>query len=100
MKVVLAILLGVSLGQQHPCEYHGGPHGVYDLNLTSVSGYHLEYQNGPGGHFYYYTPCTNGEVCRQGTAEFYGNTVEYNPGSNTCNHYLSVDHHEPPTYVK
>mmetsp|Transcript_67455 Transcript_67455/g.60595 ORF Transcript_67455/g.60595 Transcript_67455/m.60595 type:complete len:341 (+) Transcript_67455:122-1144(+) len=98
MLAILALLLGVSMAQHPPCEYGGGPNSRYMLNLTSVSGYHLEFENGPGGHFYYYTPCTNGEVCYQGNAEFHGNAVQYNPGSNTCNHLLAVDHHEQPTY--
>ena len=88
------------MGQYHPtCEYHGGPNGRYLLNLTSISGYHLEFENGPGNHFYYYTPCTNNEVCYQGNAEFHCNAVQYNPGANTCNHLLAVDHHEQPNYV-
>jgi len=79
-----------------PCSYTGGPNGMYLLNLTSVNGYHLEYKS-PDGHHYYHTPCHNGEPCRQGTANFQANTVQYSSG-NICNHYLSVDHHEKPTY--
>ena len=98
MKIFcLLTLLTCVFGQYHPtCEYHGGPNGRYLLNLTSISGYHLEYEG--SSHFYYYTPCTNNEVCYQGNAEFHANAVQYTPGSNTCNHYLSVDHHEPPQY--
>eukprot|EP00483_Globobulimina_turgida_P000301 UN00301 len=88
----------VSAQYGRPCEYHGGPNGIYLLNLTSVNGYHLEYK-APDGHNYYHTPCYNGEQCRQGTANFQANVVQYNGGGeNTCNHYLSVDHHERPTY--
>ena len=103
MKAVLATLLGVAFAQYHPtCEYHGGPNGRYLFNLTSISGYHLEYSSStaPGGHAYYYTPCTNNERCQQGNAEFYANAVQYNPGANTCNHYLAIDHHQSAQYVQ
>jgi len=98
MKAILAALLGVALAQQPTCEFEGGPNDRYMLNLTSVRGYHLEFKNGPGNHNYYYTPCVNGERCYQGNAEFYGNAIQMNPGANTCNHLLAIDHHELPTY--
>eukprot|EP01083_Nonionella_stella_P043276 116761_1 len=93
-------LATIALSQSpHPqCEYYGGPSSKYMLNLTSISGYRLEYQNSPDHKFYYYTPCTNNEFCAQGNAEFYANSVQYTPGANQCDHYLSVDHHDPPTY--
>ena len=49
--------------------------------------------------FQYFTPCRNGEVCNQGNSQFYGNSVQYRSPENTCNHYLSVDHHEQPEYL-
>lgn len=70
--------------------------GRYSLNLTSIAGWRLEYES--SDFFYYYTPCTNNERCPQGNALFYANSVQYKPGENTCSHYLSVDHHEQPTY--
>merc|ERR1712087_968144 len=65
-------------------------------NLTSVNGYRLEHETPQ--HFYYYTPCRNGEQCPQGNANFYGNAVQFQPGANQCQHYLSVDHHDHPDY--
>ena len=67
----------------------------YTLNLTSITGYHMEYET---YNFFYYTPCSNDEICHQGNAEFYANAVEYKPGENECLHYLSIDHHERPEY--
>jgi hypothetical protein len=98
--IALATLLGFAAAQYHPtCVYQSGPNGQYALNLTSISGYHLEYQTPADPHNYYYTPCVNNEVCFQGNAEFRTNAAQYTPGSNTCNHYLAVDHHETPVYV-
>ena len=99
LSVALLSFFGVAFGQQRTCMYKGGPDGEYMLNLTEIAGWHLEYKDGSTGHNYYYTPCTNGEVCPQGNAQFYGNSVQFTPGANTCSHYLSVDHHEQPEYV-
>jgi len=93
---IAAFLLSTVYGQQQECMYKGGPDGEYMLNLTSVSGYRLEHETPQ--HFYYYTPCRNGEQCPQGNANFYGNAVQFQPGSNQCEHYLSVDHHDRPEY--
>eukprot|EP00483_Globobulimina_turgida_P003680 UN03686 len=92
----LVVLLGVTYAQPHECSYRGGPNGQYELNLTSISQYRLEYKTPQ--HYYYYTPCRNGERCRQGNADFSANAVEYAPGTNQCLHFLSVDHHERPDY--
>eukprot|EP01083_Nonionella_stella_P157670 512096_1 len=97
--LVSLLSIKIVIGQYGvPCEYTSGPNGMYTLNLTSVNGYHLEYKS-PDGHNYYHTPCWNGEPCRQGNANFQANVVQYNQGgTNQCNHFLSVDHHERPTY--
>eukprot|EP00483_Globobulimina_turgida_P000429 UN00429 len=96
--IVVGFIGLVSAQYGRPCEYHGGPNGVYLLNLTSVNGYRLEVQS-TDGHNYYHTPCWNGEECRQGSANFQGNAVQFtNDGSNQCLHVLSIDHHERPTY--
>ena len=98
LTITALTLVGLTLGQYHPtCVYEDQRSG-FMLNLTSVSGYHLEYKGDPN-HFYYYTPCTNNEVCYQGNAEFRANAVQYKAGENTCSHYLSVDHHERPDYI-
>ena len=97
--IVASAFVAIAIGQQHTCIYEGGPNGDYMLNLTSIFGWRLEYQDTAGGHNYYYTPCTNSEVCYQGNAEFYANSVQYKPGANQCDHYLSVDHHDRPEYL-
>eukprot|EP01084_Bolivina_argentea_P050543 92955_1 len=96
-QIALLVLLGTVYGQQRSCVYNSGPNNVYTSNLTSVTGFHLEYE-GPD-HFYYYTPCHNGEVCDQGNAEFHANAVQYKQGANQCEHYISVDHQEQPQYM-
>eukprot|EP01083_Nonionella_stella_P184108 667212_1 len=96
MLATLFFLISITYAQQQQCLYTGGPHDRYQLNLTSINGWRMEYQT--PNHFYYYTPCRNGEVCHQGNADFYGNAVQYAPGSNQCEHYLSVDHHDRPDY--
>jgi len=99
IAVTLLTFIGLTFGQQRTCLYEGGPNNRYTLNLTSVYGYHLEYKDTyQTGRNYYFTPCTNNEQCRQGNANFYANAVQYQPGANQCIHYLSVDHHETPTY--
>jgi len=95
MKVALLSLLALAYGQE-TCEYTGGPQNQYTLNLTSISRYRLEYVQDTD-HRYYYTPCRNGEVCHQGNADYYGNMVRYGSG-NQCLHWLSVDHHDRPSY--
>eukprot|EP00483_Globobulimina_turgida_P002476 UN02480 len=95
--IVIGFVALVSGQPGQPCEYHGGPNNVYTLNLTSVSGYRLEYRS-PDGNNYYHSPCRNGEECRQGTADFHANAVQYSFPENQCRHYLSVDHHERPFY--
>jgi len=95
--IVGSVFVLVAFGQQRTCEYTGGPNDRYTLNLTSVAGYRLEYAS--SNHRYYYTPCYNNEICPQGNAQFRANAVQYTPGSNVCNHYLSVDHHERPEYI-
>jgi len=96
LSVILLTFIGLVLGQQ-TCQYTGGPNSDFLLNLTSVQYARLEYKDIQRNRKFYYTPCRNGEVCNQGTAQFYGNCVDYGSG-NTCIHYLSVDHHERPTY--
>eukprot|EP01084_Bolivina_argentea_P098469 176969_1 len=100
MIAVALLLFGIVYGQPPPrtCTYEGGPDFRYTLNLTSISGYRLEYKDAVNGRNYYYTPCRNGEVCHQGNADFYGNCVQYRPGENQCMHWLAVDHHERPDY--
>jgi hypothetical protein len=99
MIIILLALVCVVLGQPpRTCEFTGGPGGRYTLNLTSISGYRLEYRDPVYNRNYYFTPCRNGEQCQQGNAQFYGNCVEYQPGSNMCLHYLAIDHHERPDY--
>ena len=97
--IIASVFVTIAVGQQHSCVYQGGPNDVYTLNLTSIFGWRLEYQDTTGGHNYYYTPCINNEVCYQGNAEFYANAVQYKPGANQCYHYLSVDHHDRPEYI-
>eukprot|EP01083_Nonionella_stella_P184107 667211_1 len=97
MLATLFFLISITYAQQQQCLYTGGPHDRYQLNLTSINGWRMEYQT--PNHFYYYTPCRNGEVCHQGNADFYGNCVQYRPGENQCMHWLAVDHHERPQYI-
>lgn len=96
MFILATLLIGIAYGQQQECMYKGGPNDQYLLNLTSINGYRLEHETPQ--NFYYYTPCRNGEQCQQGNANFVGNAVQYQPGSNQCKHYLSVDHHDRPYY--
>eukprot|EP01084_Bolivina_argentea_P011925 22325_1 len=94
--ITLITLITLTFSQDQQCQWSGGPNNRYTFNLTSISRYRLEYVQ-DSDHRYYYTPCHNGEVCQQGTATFYGNAVQYMSG-NQCRHYLSVDHHDAPTY--
>ena len=42
--IALALITEV-FGQSRTCEYQGGPNERYLLNLTSISGYRLEYKS-------------------------------------------------------
>eukprot|EP01083_Nonionella_stella_P221755 791957_1 len=97
MKSLLLSLFALAHGQPYNgCSFNGGPNGEYLLNLSTISEWRLEYTQDTD-HRYYYSPCRNAESCAQGSAMFYGNAVRY--GSiNQCIHYLSIDHHEKPTY--
>eukprot|EP00483_Globobulimina_turgida_P002382 UN02384 len=95
MKLALLSLLTLASAQRR-CEYQGGPRDQYTLNLTSISGHHLEYVQDTS-HRFYYTPCRNDEPCHQGNADFIANAVQYGQ-ENQCIHYLSVDHRDQPSY--
>ena len=49
-------------------------------------------------YFYYYTPCGNRQVCTQGNQNTASNVVQYKPGINQCEYYLSIDHHQQAKY--
>ena len=70
----------------------------YILNLTRVSEWTLELKIASENRDYFYTPCRNGLRCQQGNADFSNNVAQYKPGENQCEHYLSVDNKERPTY--
>eukprot|EP01084_Bolivina_argentea_P309589 535539_1 len=91
-------LFSTVYSQNNRCIYTAdNPNGdPFTFNLTQISGWTLEYETPQ--HFYYYTPCRNGLQCRQGSASFYANSIQIQPGSNLCEHYLSVDHHEQASY--
>ena len=44
-SIIVSAFIAVAFGQQRTCEYQGGPNERYTLNLTSISGYRLEYKS-------------------------------------------------------
>lgn len=105
LSLLFASLVSLSLGQSNrTCIYevdNGNGVPPYILNLTEIEGYRLEktISDGTRTREYIYTPCRNGERCNQGNADYSCNVAEYTPGSNICDHYLSVDNKERPEYL-
>jgi len=96
MKAAVLSALLLSIGQsQDQCVYTAND-GKYMFNLTQISRWTLEHET--PDHFYYYTPCRNGLRCTQGGALFSANAIQMKPGENSCQHWLSVDHHEQAEY--
>ena len=89
-------LLSIIVKSQQECVFTGGPNNEYSLNLTVMSEWTMSLEN--TDYFYFYTPCGNREICTQGNKNTASNVVQYIPGSNQCNYYLSIDHHESPQY--
>jgi hypothetical protein len=95
MKAIVSLFLLIAHAQSQ-CMYHDAGGTNYTLNLTGVSSWTFE--NEESSFFYYYTPCRNGLSCLQGNARFASNAIQVRQGENECYHYLSVDHHQSPTY--
>ena len=101
MKAALfsALLVSINYAQDQNCEYSfNSPNSKepYVLNLTQIRSWTLESEQ--ASHFYYYTPCRNGLRCTQGGALFSANAAQFKQGANQCEHFLSVDHHDRPSY--